>query len=1116
MAERAGIATAVALILSALTYLLSFGRYQKLLLEVPVAARTLWNRGWCTFIAANPRQEAIVGFMASVIARSRTHRLVLMAYAGAALGILINSVLLAGFSHGSSGVLQFVVLYWPLGASFVMLAAIRHVFALPADLPSNWIFQLTESQGRRDWMSAVERFAVTAIIVPVYLISTPVAASVLDWPVAIRMAALQVLVSLITFDLLFNDWQQLPFACSYLPGKRPLMSVAASWIAILGVVTPILTIIISTVARMPALFLLYGAVFAGDWIWARRRRLDGWGESRLVYQDRSDAVTSLGIAEMTYRSDATEPAESAERYVPDPPEIPEPAPAIWLRLKALVRRRRLDQDLEEELQFHLSMSRETGGQRQFGNILLLKEECREQWGFGWLETLWQDVRYGVRLLRRAPAFTLTAAVTLALGIGGTTAVYSMCHTVLWRPVALPRLDSLVMLLQAVPGNTHLWSPASPADVGDIRTASATVEGIASWSYGMANLAADGREPARVEQVRVSSNFFSLLGVQPAIGHSFERGDQRQAILSDGCWRRRFGGDPAIIGKSVWVNTRQFTVVGVMPPSFAFPRVSKELWTQLELTLEQQRSRDTLLIDSIARLKPGRTVEDFAAELRVLGSRLERAHPDSNKGRRFMAWPVQRFWTGDYAEQYSRMLLGAAIFVLLICCANVANLQFARVSRRRREIAIRSAIGAGRLRVIRQLLTESLLLTGLGAIAGLQVSEWALHVIKAGVPAEMRQYMPGWSEIGLDARALLFALIATALTGVMAGLAPSLRSGRPDIGHSLKEGGSVASSGPDRQRVRRLLVAGEIALATVLLLGAGLMVRSFRSSIAGGVALEPDSLLTLRVSLDDGSIRDLLDRIAVIPGVRSAALATALPHSRHQSVRAFTIEASTDRLQADVEAVSPRYFETLHIPLRGGRFIGPGDGDERPRIAVITQSLADRCWPGESAPIGKRLQLGSTSITVVGVVSDIETPQPSIFLSYLQPLDGGSFAKGDATIRDMDLVVRTSVPPMSLAPAVRAAVGPNRPITNLNTMRELIRQESFGLVYIAVLMGIFGSLALALSFVGVYGLLTCLVTERGREVGVRIALGASPREIVRLFCRDGFRTASVGLLTGFAG
>ena len=540
----------------------------------------------------------------------------------------------------------------------------------------------------------------------------------------------------------------------------------------------------------------------------------------------------------------------------------------------------------------------------------------------------------------------------------------------------------------------------------------------------------------------------------------------------------------------------------MPATFAFPRVSKRTLDAAAALGGTTEFAEALLVDSIARLKPGRGIKDFGAELDLLGTRLERAHPDSNKNRRFMAWPVQRFWTGDYAAQYSRMLLGAAIFVLLICCANVANLQFARMARRGREIAIRAAIGAGRMRVIRQLLTESLLLAGLGAVVGLQISGWALHIIKAAVPGEMRQYMPGWAEIGLDSRALWFAMAVALLSGVLAGLAPALRSARFDLAESLKEGGGGAPAGRGKQRIRNLLVTAEIALATVLLLGAGLMVRSFRTSIGGGEVLEPDSLLTLRVSLSEGNYREVLDRIAAIPGVRSAAVATALPHSRHGSVGSFEIEGRKEKLAAQVEAVSAGYFETLHIPLREGRLLNAGDSAGQPRVAIVSQSWCERWLPGEMAPVGRRIKVGSNWATIAGVISDIETPQPAIYLSYPQ-----------SPARDMDIAIRTSIGPMSLGPAVRAAVGMRQPITNLNTMRELIRQESFGLVYIAALMGVFGALALALSFVGVYGLLSYLVSERTREVGVRMALGASPRAIVRLFCREGFCTAAVGLAIG---
>ena len=857
MAGRAMIAVAAALALSAATYLISYRRYRKLLLESSDASH---HATWNFSLTRNPQQQAIIQFISTTLSRSRTHRLVFMVYAGAALGIMINSVLLAGVAHGWQGglrgTLQFAALFWPLGTSFIMLSGIRHVFSLPADLGSNWIFQITESQGRRDWMRAVERFALLSIILPIYAISTPIAVYVIGWPVALRMTILQALVSLATFDFLFYEWQQLPFACSYVPGKKSLMGLVGSWIAVLGVLTPILAIIISTVAQMPELFLIYGVCFAGDWIWARKRRLEGWGESRLIYQDLFGEVTSLGIKDMTYRSTDFAPEETGDS-IPD--EFPaESGP--FQRLKLLFHRDRLDRDLDDELQFHLAMT----SPGQFGNVAIVKEECRRQWTFPTLETFCQDLKYGARQLRRSPAVTAVAALTLALGIGATTAVYSMCDAVLWRPVALPHPESLAMVLQALPADPHLWSPASPADIGDIRSATTTLESLTSWSYGMANIVTSGGEPVRVEQVRVRPNFFDCIGVQPRLGHPFQA-DDREVILSDGCWHRRFGADPAIIGKSIWLDDRKFTVAGVMPPDFAFPRVSKELWTPLKLTPREEHSRDALMLDSIARLKPGRRIPEATAELDTLARRLEKAYPDTHKNRRFLAWPVQRFWTNDYSLQFSRMLFGAAFFVLLICCANVANLQLARSTSRGRELAIRVALGAGRIRVIRQLITESLLLAGLGAAVGLLASDWALHIIKAGVPGEMRQYMPGWADMGLNPRALLFALLATLLSGVVAGLAPALRSSRPDLAESLKDGGIAASSGRGRRRIRGVLVVAEIALATVLVLGAGLMVRGFRAGLDVGARMEPATLLTLHLSPNDtGFYTEVLNRIGAIP------------------------------------------------------------------------------------------------------------------------------------------------------------------------------------------------------------------------------------------------------------
>lgn len=399
------------------------------------------------------------------------------------------------------------------------------------------------------------------------------------------------------------------------------------------------------------------------------------------------------------------------------------------------------------MRFHLAMREErwqaegagadeahAAAHRQFGNVTSVKEACRNLWTFAGPETFWRDVRFGARLLRRNPGFAAAAALTLALGIGATTAIYSMCAAVLWRPLALPHLESLVVVLQALPGNPHLWQPASPPDIDDVRQNSRTLESLASWQSGMANLVESGGEPVRVESARVTTNFFDVLGVRPALGRVFlpdeeQLGRDREVVLSDNCWRRRFSADPHITGRTVRLNDRNYTVVGVMPPQFTFPRPWYELCVPLALTAEQRHSRSAALVDSIGLLRPGSRIEQTAGELRGLAARLAHEYPETNQNQGFLAWPVQRYLMGDYVAQQVRMLLGAALFVLLIACANVANLQFARSTARWREVAVRISLGAGRRRVVRQLITESIVLAAVGGAGGLIFAAWGLRLIK---------------------------------------------------------------------------------------------------------------------------------------------------------------------------------------------------------------------------------------------------------------------------------------------------------------------------------------------------------------------------------------------------
>jgi len=760
-------------------------------------------------------------------------------------------------------------------------------------------------------------------------------------------------------------------------------------------------------------------------------------------------------------------------------------------------------------------------------------------------SLWQDLRYGARTLRKAPGFTLTAVVTMALGIGATTATFSVCDAMLWKPLPLPRLDQLVMVEQRVPDDPYDWVANTPADAEDIRRESMSFQGMAFWEGGSANIVGAGGEPERVKGYQVSANFFDVLGVAPARGRVFQPGEdqpgrQHLAVLSDGLWRRRFGADAEILGKPIRLDNDNYTVVGVMPGKSEFP-IAAELWTTLALDPEEAHSRTKRRLEAMGRLKPGHTVAQAAAEIDAIGARLARQYPDTNKNRRFAALPVREFLIGPHTHQYALMLFGAVIFVLLIACANVANLQFARAIGRTREVAVRTALGASRGRLVAQLLTESVLLSILGAALGLLVASWGLDLNRAGMPPEVGRHFLGWEEISLDGRALAFTLAAAVLTGILAGLAPAWQGSRTNVNEALKEGGAGggAPSGPGRgkHRLRTIPVAAEIALAVVLLVGAGLMVRSFQTLAGSGARYEPATMLTLELEISENKYREsyqqaafyrqVLERTSAIPGVRSTVASGSMPYNGQPPWRVFTIEGKPpepgDLPSGGYQAVSANYFETMHIPLLAGRLLSAADSaDSRPRAAVISERMARRWWPGEALPVGKHIQIGIPEeagrwLTIVGVVANApqsvfdREPLPVVYVPYAQAPRTG-----------MDIGVRAGPEghpdPLRLAPAVTAAirsVDPEQPITLVSTLEALRHRQALGIDYVAVWMGVFGLLALALSSIGVYGVMAYLVSEQTHEIGIRMALGAPRENVLGMVFRRGMLTAAAGLAAGLA-
>jgi len=748
-------------------------------------------------------------------------------------------------------------------------------------------------------------------------------------------------------------------------------------------------------------------------------------------------------------------------------------------------------------------------------------------------TFANDVRYALRTLRKSPGFAITAVVTMALGIGATTAIFSVSDAMLWKPVPIPHLDTLAMVLQRYPEDPHDFNGISAGDLADIRQQATSLQDVAAWDDGLANIVGAGGEPERVTQFLVSANFFDVIGVPPAIGRGFQPGEnepgrEREVVLGDALWRRRYGADRGIVGKTIRLDDQDFLVTGVAPPKFTFPKAA-ELWTPFAMTPARLASRRGSDFFVAGRLKPGQTAAQLSAELDGIGARLATQYPDTNRHRHFMTWTVHRFMVGEYNRQYVTMLFYSVLFVLLIACVNVANLQFARATGRMREVAVRTALGASRGQLVAQLVTESVLLSVVGAAFGLLIAKWGIGMIRAGMPAEIEKYIVGWSEMSLDSRAMLFTFAAALSSGVLAGLAPAWQSSRPNLTDALKEGGRT-SAGRGRHRLRNILVAAEVALAVVLLVGASLMVRGFGTLVNAATAMEPGTLLTLRLALTDTKYHErhqrrafynqVLERAAAIPGVKAAVGVSALPFSDHSSGREYSIEGRpadpSHPIVGMYQPMTPGYFDTLHIPLRAGRFLDQRDGPDSPRVAVISRRMAQRFWPNEPLPIGKRIKIGPAAsksewITIVGVVGDMmhntfdRNPRPAVYVPYAQD-----------SLLWLDIALRTTGDPNRFASAITAAVravDPEQPVTYLRPMETLIHNSAVGLIYVAVLMGVFGVLALVLSCVGVYGVMAFLVQEQTHEIGVRMALGAQRDRVLTMILRRGLGTTLIGLAIG---
>ncbi len=738
----------------------------------------------------------------------------------------------------------------------------------------------------------------------------------------------------------------------------------------------------------------------------------------------------------------------------------------------------------------------------------------------------KEIQYGCRALVKRPLLTLTVIVTLALGLGANAAIFNLIDRLVLRPYPLDDPDSVVLLSETGPGLEFTKESVSPANFYDVRAASRTLENLSAYVWWDANLV-DRGNPERLPGFRITSGLFEALGVRPSLGRTFVRDDETYGrhhvvIIGDGLWKRRFAADPSVVGRTVMVDGEPHQIVGVMPSRFAFPDGS-QIWAPVAFDPKTPPPRRPRYFTPIGKLRTGGTLEAVQSEMALMAGRLARDYPDTNRDHGIRVYTLTRGMLDEGTGPLLSLWQASAVIVLLIACANIANLLLARSAERRHETGVRIALGASRGRIARESLIESALLGLLAVPPALGFAWLSLYAIRISMPANILRFVPGFETLGPDLRLVSFTLGIAALTACVFGLLPALQSAKSSVTETLKEGGRTSTG---RQTLRRAIVILEISIALPLLVAAGLGVLGTKRFLTGPQGYDPDGLLTLKLILPDRTYPDdaarrlfavkAIDALHGISAVQQAALINNMPTSGSNASRTIEIEGHPpadpkNPPSLDFRTNSVEYFQALRIPILRGRDFTIGDREDTQPVVIVSQSMARKFW-GNEDPIGGRLRAGDGPwLTVVGVSGDVIHDW---FIRRNTPVMYRPLTQAPSDY--LCVVVRTSGDPSVLAPDVRRAllqVDPDQPVFDVMTMRRALHERTIGLQYLAAIMTTFAAIALVLAAVGLYALITYFVAQRRHEIGVRIALGASGRDVVRLTVGQAFRLTLAGTTIG---